>query len=59
MSWDWDVAERMINVIAPLIIGPILIEFGLSRWQHRKFHWRNLISIFAIAFGTSMFFRMR
>lgn len=59
MNWDWDIAERMINVIAPLIIGPILIEFGLSRWHRRKFHWGNLISIFAIVFGISMFFRLR
>lgn len=59
MSWDWDIAERMIDVIAPLIIGPLLIEYGLSRWHRRKFQWRNLISIFAIVWGVSMFFRLR
>lgn len=59
MSWDWDIAERMIDVIAPLIIGPLLIEYGLSRWHRRKFQWRNLISIFAIVWGVSMFFKLR
>lgn len=59
MSWDWDIAERMINVLAPLIIGPLLMEYGLSRWQRRKFQWRNLISIFAIVWGFSMFFKLR
>lgn len=59
MDWDWDIAERMIDVIAPLIIGPLLIEYGLSRWHRRKFQWRNLISIFAIVWGVSMFFKLR
>lgn len=59
MDWNWDNAERTINVLAPLIIGPLLIEFGLSRWHRRKFQWRNLISIFAIVWGVSMFFKLR
>ena len=55
-----DEMERVLNLfgsmIIGLVVGPFLIEYGLSRWQYRSFSMRSLWLIFVIGLGIRMLF---
>ncbi|MEK7339248.1 MAG: hypothetical protein WBD50_03400 [Candidatus Rhabdochlamydia sp.] len=47
-----DEMEWILNLFGPLILGPFLIEYGLSRWQRRPFSIKKVWLIFVIGFGA-------
>jgi hypothetical protein len=53
-----DMTESLLNSpFTSFCIGVLLIEWGLSRWQGRKFSKTSLITVFLIAFGVRSIFK--
>lgn len=46
-----DKVEWILNLFGPFIIGPLLIEYGLSKWQLRSFSIKKAWLILAIGYG--------
>ncbi len=47
-----DILETFLNVVAPLLLGPILIELGISRIQKRSYAWPSWWAIVLIGMGV-------
>ena len=50
----WDIIEMFLNLIGTVVVGSLLIEYGLSRLLKKNFSVKHWWAILVIAFGVKL-----
>lgn len=43
--------------LLPSIGAALLLEWGFSRWEHKRFSWNRFLTILILAIGARLLFR--
>jgi hypothetical protein len=53
-----DLIEKYGDLLGALIVGALLLEYGISRWQKRPFSKWNLWPLMVIAYGVRIILKL-
>jgi len=51
-----DLLYRFLDIYGRLLIGALFVEWGLCRWQNRKFIKKNILTFFILGVGVYYMF---